>query len=95
MKRISLITPSNRQGAIRNDVGNDVESIPYSDGLIRTQTIKAFLEKAKKLNGEVVIVPHKWNGKRFDRIIDCDNHGRLTLDNGKQVWPYKKIYNTF
>ena len=91
MKRISLLTPSNNQG----EIGNNVESIPYSDGYIRTYTIKRFLKEAKEKGGEVVIVPHKWNGKKFDRIVDCDNHGRLTLDDGRQVWPYKKIYNTF
>lgn len=90
MKRISLLTPSKEN----NGLTNDVESIPYSDGYIRTSTIKRYLEVAKEKGGEVVIVPHKWNGKQFDRIIECDNHGRLTLDNGKQVWPYKKLYNS-
>lgn len=90
MKRISLITPSNHPG----EIGNDVESIPYSDGLIRTFTIQRYLEDAQKKGGEVVIVPHKWSGKPFEKIIACDKFGRLTLENGKQVWPYKKFYTS-
>ena len=80
----------NPDGSEAEKSGNGIRI--FSRYLLEAQYVSDDIFSLRTKGGKVKIIPHNWSGTPLRQIVECDKLGRLTLDNGRVVWPYRKHY---